>query len=64
MSLVSNSNKPMVVRDARLDIQDTEFLLRHLIEGQYSGREIEQVGKTLEKIKRIHQKLLEIGVEV
>jgi len=48
----------------RLDIQDTEFLLRHLIEGQYSGREIEQVSKTLDKVKQIHQRLMDLSIEV
>ena len=47
-----------------LSIQDTEFLLRHLIEGQYAGREIEQVSKTLDKVKQIHQRLMDLSIEV
>jgi hypothetical protein len=46
------------------DIQDTEFLLRHLIDGQFSGREIEQASKTLGKMKSIHKKLMEMSIEV
>jgi len=48
----------------RLDIQDTEFLLRHLMEGNYGGREIEQASKTLDKVKQIHQRLMEMSIEV
>jgi len=58
-------SKPVVVKnDGRLDIQDTEFLLRHLVEGQYSGREVEQASKTIEKVKIIHQKLMGMSIEV
>lgn len=58
-------NKPMVIeKDGRLDIQDTEFLLRHLVEGQYSGREVEQASTTIDKIKQIHQKLMGMSIEV
>ena len=48
----------------RLDIQDTEFLLRHLIDGQFNGREIEQASMTLKKLKEIHSKLMDFGIEV
>jgi len=34
------------------------------MDGQFSGREIEQASKTLEKMKSIHQKLMEMSVEV
>jgi len=47
-----------------LSIQDTEFLLRHLIDGQFNGREIEQASMTLKKLKEIHSKLMEFGIEV
>jgi len=45
-------------------IQDTEFLLRHLIDGQFNGREIEQASMTLKKLKEIHSKLMEFSIEV
>ncbi len=48
----------------RLDIQDTEFLLRHLLDSQYLGKEVEQAFKTLEKVKELHKNLMELYIEV
>lgn len=60
------TTSPRVIKpsEIRLDIQDSEFLLRHLIESQYSGREVEQAFSTLSKIKEIHKKLMKASVEV
>jgi len=66
LSRLTDSVKKSIVPHGRprLDIQDTEFLLRHLMEAQYAGREIEQAAITLKKVKEIHQMLMDLSIEV
>ena len=53
-----------MANEFRLDIKDTEFLLRHLLDSQYLGKEVEQAFKTLEKVKELHKNLMELYIEV
>jgi len=39
-------------------IHDTELLLRILLDTQYSGRDVAQATDTIEKVRKIHEKLL------
>jgi hypothetical protein len=67
MPVVDKKKDPLVLdkpREAYLDIQDTEFILRHLMESKYGGLEIEQASSTLKKIKIIHKKLMGASIEV
>ena len=47
----------------KLNVKDTEFILRKLMESQYDGREIEQASDTIGKIKGLHAELLEHGID-
>ena len=62
MPIVDKNKK--ATKSLNLDIKDSEFILRHLMESQYTGLEIEQAASTLEKIKGIHKKLMETSIEV
>ena len=48
----------------KLTITDTEYLLRKLMGASIDGREVEQASDVLKKIKDIHQKLMEQGIEI
>ena len=64
MPIVDKNKKTTKPSNFNLDIKDSEFILRHLMESQYTGLEIEQAASTLEKIKGIHKKLMEASIEV
>ena len=44
----------------KLNIKDTEFIIRLLNNSSIPGTDIEQAAKTLSKVKKVHSKLLEI----
>ena len=48
----------------KLTITDTEYLLRKLMDASINGREVEQASDVLKKIKDIHQRLMEQGIEI
>ena len=50
--------------DIIFTIQDTEYLLRKLVEAQIDGREVEQASEVMKKVKKLHSKLMEQGVAV
>ena len=50
--------------DIIFTIQDTEYLLRKLVEAKIDGREVEQASDVMKKVKKLHSKLMEQGVAV
>lgn len=48
----------------KLNIKDTEFIIRLLNNSSIPGTDIEQAAKTLGKIKDTHKRLLEIEESV
>ena len=48
----------------KLTITDTEYLLRKLMDASIDGREVEQASDVLKKVKDIHQRLMEQGIEI
>ena len=50
--------------DIVLTIQDTEYLLRKLVESQIDGREVEQASEVMKKVKELHKRLMGQGVAV
>mgnify|MGYP003152544312 CR=1 FL=1 len=50
--------------DIVFTIQDTEYLLRKLVEAKIDGREVEQASEVMKKVKKLHSKLMEQGVAV
>ena len=50
--------------DIVFTIQDTEYLLRKLVEAKIDGREVEQASEVMKKFKKLHSKLMEQGVAV
>jgi len=61
MSIVTSTSKKGY---ARLSIKDTEFLLRILMDSNIQIREAKQAVETLEKIKILHNSLMEKTIEV
>ena len=51
---VNIKNEPNV----EFSIQDTELLLRVLLETQYSGRDVAQATDTIAKVRQVHERLL------
>tara|TARA_R100000656_G_scaffold4790_1_gene6604 strand:- start:1668 stop:1907 length:240 start_codon:yes stop_codon:yes gene_type:complete len=47
----------------KLTVQDTEFILRKMLQCSYDGSEIMPASKTIGKITAIHQKLLELEID-
>jgi len=50
--------------DIVFTIQDTEYLLRKLVESKIDGREVEQASEVMKKVKELHKRLMEQGVAV
>ena len=50
--------------DIVFTIQDTEYLLRKLVESQIDGREVEQASEVMKKVKELHKRLMGQGVAV
>tara|TARA_R100000656_G_scaffold104032_1_gene75787 strand:+ start:541 stop:768 length:228 start_codon:yes stop_codon:yes gene_type:complete len=50
--------------DILFTIQDTEYLLRKLVESKIDGREVEQASEVMKKVKELHKRLMEQGVAV
>jgi len=50
--------------DIIFTIQDTEYLLRKLVEAQIDGREVEQASEVMKKVKELHKCLMGQGVAV
>ena len=48
--------------DYRLDIKDTEFLLRYLLQMQVMGADVQQASITIAKLKNIQTMLMEINL--
>ncbi len=63
MSILAPASKAGVLRP-RLSIKDTEFLLRILMGSNIQIREAKQAVETLEKIKFLHNSLMEKTIEV
>ena len=70
MGLISNSKKIQLVEDKSKEdniiftIQDTEYLLRKLVESKIDGREVEQASEVMKKVKELHKRLMGQGVAV
>ena len=70
MGIISKSKKIEFVKDngesdeVILTIQDTEYLLRKLVESKIDGREVEQASDVMKKVKELHKRLMEQGVAV
>ena len=43
-------------------IEDTEYLLRKLMQVQIEGREVEVASRVLTKVKELHQQILDMGI--
>ena len=43
-------------------IEDTEYLLRKLMQVQIEGREVETASRVLKKVKELHQQILDMGI--
>ena len=43
-------------------IEDTEYLLRKLMQAQIEGREVEIASRVLTKVKELHQQILDMGI--
>lgn len=43
-------------------IEDTEYLLRKLMQVQIEGREVEIASRVLTKVKELHQQILDMGI--
>ena len=52
-----------LVSSEKLTIQDTEFILRKMMECSYDGTEIMPAAKTIEKVTAIHKQLLEVVID-
>ena len=50
--------------DIVFTIQDTEYLLRKLVESKIDGREVEQASDVMKKVKELHKRLMGQGVAV
>jgi hypothetical protein len=47
----------------KLTVQDTEFILRKMMQCSYDGAEIMPAAKTIGKVTAIHQQLLEVEID-
>ena len=47
----------------KLTVQDTEFILRKMLQCSYDGSEIMPASKTIGKVTAIHQQLLELEID-
>ena len=43
-------------------IEDTEYLLRKLMQVQIEGREVETASRVLKKVKELHKQRLDMGI--
>ena len=70
MGLISKGKKIQLVEeeskedDIVFTIQDTEYLLRKLVESKIDGREVEQASEVMKKVKELHKRLMGQGVAV
>jgi len=70
MGLITKSKNIKLVEDKSKEdniiftIQDTEYLLRKLVESQIDGREVEQASEVMKKVKELHKRLMGQGVAV
>ena len=70
MGIISKGKKIQLVEeeskedDIVFTIQDTEYLLRKLVESQIDGREVEQASEVMKKVKELHKRLMGQGVAV
>ena len=70
MGIISKGKKiELVTGESKEDdivftIQDTEYLLRKLVESKIDGREVEQASDVMKKVKELHKRLMGQGVAV
>ena len=70
MGIISKGKKIQLVEeeskedDIVFTIQDTEYLLRKLVESKIDGREVEQASDVMKKVKELHKRLMGQGVAV
>ena len=70
MGIISKGKKIQLVEDESKEddivftIQDTEYLLRKLVESKIDGREVEQASDVMKKVKELHKRLMGQGVAV
>ena len=70
MGLITKGKKIELVEeeskedDIVFTIQDTEYLLRKLVESKIDGREVEQASDVMKKVKELHKRLMGHGVAV
>ena len=64
IALVANEKEDMPREDIEFTIQDTEYLLRKLVEAQIDGREVEQASDVMKKVKELHTRCMEQSVAV
>ena len=70
MGIISKGKKiELVTGESKEDdivftIQDTEYLLRKLVESKIDGREVEQASEVMKKVKELHKRLMGQGVAV
>ena len=64
IELVSNEKEVISSENIEFTIQDTEYLLRKLVEAQIDGREVEQASEVMKKVKELHKCLMGQGVAV
>tara|TARA_B100000586_G_scaffold218844_1_gene165836 strand:+ start:43 stop:273 length:231 start_codon:yes stop_codon:yes gene_type:complete len=60
IEIVSSDSEEDIV----FTIQDTEYLLRKLVESKIDGREVEQASEVMKKVKELHKRLMEQGVAI
>ena len=60
IEIVSSDSEEDIV----FTIQDTEYLLRKLVESKIDGREVEQASEVMKKVKELHKRLMEHGVAI
>jgi hypothetical protein len=49
--------------DVRLDVKDTDFLLKLMLDSNFPGRDIEQVYHTMTKVAQLHRQGINGGKE-
>ena len=60
IEIVSSDSEEDIV----FTIQDTEYLLRKLVESKIDGREVEQASEVMKKVKELHKRLMGQGVAI
>jgi len=57
---VSASKEEVVI----FDLRDIEFILKHLMQGSFTGAEVPQAYMTMAKLRGVHKTLVEKGVQI